>query len=125
MDLFLKFESEAQATPFLYDVVTEYRDPDGRVIPAIVDKDGSVTQPENTVAIEVKKPKFLNLDIIGEIYKPTGTVKKVQGPIGEELEIPEVEKLDGWHANVRITNEDSSQLEQFAITPANPVRVWA
>lgn len=50
-------------------------------------------------------PKFQNIDVIGAIY---------------DGETP----LDGYHANVRVVDEDSSALEPFAVFPSAPRRVW-
>jgi hypothetical protein len=61
-----------------------------------------------------------DLDIIGAIYKPTG--KMLQG---EDGEYPEMEALDGYHANIRgITEEQAEQLPTIA-APTTPMRVWA
>ena len=61
-----------------------------------------------------------DLDIIGAIYKPTG--KMLQG---EDGEYPEMEPLDGYHANIRgITEEQAEQLPTIA-APTTPMRVWA
>ena len=117
MDLFLKFESAEQAKHFLYEVTTEYRSKDG----ALVSPDMEGNYPADAIAKEVLKPKFLNTDIIGDIYKPTGEVTANE----EGFELPVMKKLDGYHVNVRVVNEDTSALEEFAVVPSNPVRVWA
>lgn len=121
MDLFLKFESAEQAKPFLYEVTTEYHDKDGT--PVFPSMEGEY--PAGAIAKEVLKPKFLNIDIIGDINKPTGETQEVPGPGETMITIPVMEKLEGYHVNVRLVGEDASELEQFSITPANPVRVWA
>lgn len=121
MDLFLKFESEEQATPLLYTVVTEYRDENGLLLQP--DMDGNY--PETAVTTEVKQPKFLNIDVIGDIYKPTGETTTTTGPSGEEITVPVLEKLPGYHVNIRLVGEDAADLEPYAVVPTNPVRVWA
>jgi len=62
-------------------------------------------------------PNFANIDTIGVISKPTGEVDAEGNPVMVEL--------DGWHVNVRVTVEDPAPLEQYALTPTIPVRVWA
>lgn len=125
MDLFLKFESEAQATQYLYDVTTEYRDENGLPVQPSVSIEGVVIASEGATPAEVKKPKFLNIDIIGDIYKPTGEMTTQQGPSDSQIEVPVMQKLDGYHVNIRLVNEDASELQQFSVVPSNPVRVWA
>jgi len=62
----------------------------------------------------------VDLDVIGTIWKPTG--KMLQG---EDGEYPEMEALDGYHANIRgITDEQAALLPTIA-KPNNPVRMWA
>jgi len=61
-----------------------------------------------------------DLDVIGTIFKPTGEVL-----LGEDGEYPEMEALDGYHANIRgITEEQAEQLPTIA-APTTPMRVWA
>lgn len=70
---------------------------------------------------KIKKPKFRNVDVIGTIYKPTGTHSEVNGVI-----VPDMEALDGFHANIRLVDgEDASALDGFLVYPQAPVRVWA
>ena len=61
-----------------------------------------------------------NVDIIGAIHKPDGTFTKTE----EGFQIPNFVELDGYHVNVR-TNSAIEALEQYAVTPATPHRVWA
>lgn len=102
-DLYLKFESQEQAEELLFDVVD-----------AVLDAEGNEVQPA------YKKPKFINTDVIGDIYRATGNTTEVDG-----VEVPEMEKLDGYHVNVRVTDEDTSTIEQYTVQPKNPQRVWA
>ena len=121
MDLFLKFESAEQAQEYLYNDFIEYRKEDGSVVQAITNEDGAVVAPEGTTPVVVRTPKFLNLDVIGDIYKPTGeTTETEDGRV-----IPVQEKLEGYHVNIRLVGEDASELQQFSVVPTNPVRVWA
>lgn len=125
MDLFLKFESEAQATELLYNITTEYEDKDGIRIATQTDAEGNVIVPEGATPVEIKTPKFVNLDIIGDIYKQTGVTEEIEGADGLKFSVPVMEKLDGYHVNIRLVNEDASELQQFSVLPSNPVRVWA
>lgn len=63
------------------------------------------------------QPKFAHIDIIGTIYKPTGNVDEEGNAI--------MAALDGWHVNVRVVDEDPTTIEQYAVIPTAPVRVWA
>jgi len=62
------------------------------------------------------------LDVIGTIYRPTGTV--IQTPEGE---VDEMRPLPGYHANLRLMGEfDAELLADIAIDPPNnPARGWA
>jgi hypothetical protein len=127
-DLFLKFESQEQAKPFLYNVTIEHRDPETNSIvePTMDMETQEPVYPEGTVEVEVLGNKFINTDVIGDIWKPTEEMQTISGPGDVEMEVPVMEKLVGWHVNIRPTGEeDTSQLQPFAVVPQNPVRVWA
>lgn len=98
MDYCLKFDSEAQANEVLFTTET---------VPA---GDGADT---------VKKPKYDAVEIIGVITKPSGQTTVIEG-----VEVPVMQTLEGFHANVR-HNAEAPELELFAVAPKNPVRVWA
>jgi hypothetical protein len=96
MDFFLKFPDEAAALAALFD-------------------------PETVGEQTLQKPKFRNVDVIGTIYRPTGTHSDVNGMI-----VPDMAALDGFHANVRLVEgEEAQALEALRVYPANPARVWA
>ena len=58
------------------------------------------------------------LDIIGTIYKPTGTMLTDE----EGMEYPEMAAIPGWHANlIAEAGLDLPTIE----APATPYRVWA
>lgn len=59
------------------------------------------------------------LDVIGTIYRPTGEVTTSE----DGVPIPAMAALDGFHVN--FAGELPPTCEQFVVTPANPVRVWA
>lgn len=57
-------------------------------------------------------PKYTAVDVIGVIYENQ-----------EDPDLPPI-PYDGWHANVRNT-EEAPELEAFRVYPPHPVRVWA
>tara|TARA_R110000803_G_scaffold137720_1_gene204623 strand:- start:266 stop:649 length:384 start_codon:yes stop_codon:yes gene_type:complete len=62
------------------------------------------------------------LDIIGTMYTATGTMLTD----GEGMEYPEMEAVDGYHANLReeLTDEQVAALP-IVDAPATPYRIWA
>jgi hypothetical protein len=62
------------------------------------------------------------LDIIGTMYSATGTMLTD----GENMEYPEMEAVDGYHANLReeLTDEQVALLPTID-TPTVPYRKWA
>lgn len=64
------------------------------------------------------------LDVIGEVYKPTG--ETIQTDDGEQNVLRNV---GGFHANLRVIDASSFDADKIALitieTPANPVRAWA
>lgn len=120
-DLYLKFASAEEADPILYNTIETHVDENG--LPVMPDIDGSY--PEGSTTKTEKLPKFLNLDVIGDIYKPTGETTTVKGPNGEQMIVPVMQKLEGFHVNVRPAGEDVSVLEPYSVIPTNPVRIWA
>ena len=100
-DLFLKFESEAQANSVLYTQV-----------PTAFAESGEAIEHES-------RPNHRNIDTIGIIYKPTGETLQ-----GEDGPYPEMAPIEGWHVNVRLVGEDAAALEPFEVSPATPIRVW-
>lgn len=91
MDYFLKFKTEAAASKVLFTLV-----------------DGEATSKFPSHAI----------DIIGVIYKATGTMLT-----SEDGSFPEMAPIPGWHVNVR--GDEAPELEAYAVTVATPARVWA
>jgi hypothetical protein len=59
------------------------------------------------------------VDVIGVIFKPSGET----GFDAEGNEVPVMTAVDGWHVNVR--GPMTLELQAFAVTPEQPVRVWA
>ena len=97
-DFFLKFNDEAEANAALFTEQTNVQD---------------------DVVETVLVPKYAAVDVVGTIYKPTGKTLKT-----DEGEVPEMAPIDGWHVNVRHTDE-APQLEAFRVFPATPARMWA
>lgn len=64
-----------------------------------------------------------NVDVIGEIYKPTGNTLTDE----DGMEYPEMQAIAGYHVNVR--TDDVAVIDSLAtITmtePTTPFRVWA
>jgi hypothetical protein len=99
-DLYLRFDSEAQANEYLYTQVPTEFDEDGEPI------------------AWYSQPNFANIDVIGVIYEPQEIVDP-ENP-------PEPVPYDGWFVNVRVVaGEDAEPLEPFSIDPQPyPMRVW-
>lgn len=97
-DYFLKFADEAEANSILFNEET------------IVNDD---------IVETIKVPKYSAIDVIGTIYKPTGKMLTVED--GEPVE--EMKAIPGFHVNVRHETE-APELQQFAVTPSTPSRVW-
>lgn len=99
IDLYLKFADEAEAASVLYTLH-----------PEVVEDDGiTVTEAYTT-------PNYQNIDTLGVIYKhPPEPTPEDYVPIPEE----------GWHVNVRVVgDEDPTPLEQYAVHPTVPRRIW-
>jgi len=97
-DFFLRFADQAEADSVLFDEQTNVQD---------------------DVVETVKVPKYAAIDVIGTIYKPTGKMIKT-----DQGEVPEMAPLEGWHVNVRHTDE-APELDAYKVAPKAPVRAWA
>jgi hypothetical protein len=97
-DYFLKFNDEAEANAALFTEQTNVQD---------------------DVVETVLVPKYAAVDVVGVIYKPTGEMIQT-----DEGEVPEMAPLDGWHVNVRHTDE-APELAPYQVFPATPSRMWA
>jgi hypothetical protein len=64
-------------------------------------------------------PKYAAVDVIGVIYAPTGVMLTT-----DEGEVPEMAPIDGWHVNVRHTDE-ASELDAYKVEVKTPARMWA
>jgi hypothetical protein len=100
IDYYLKFTDQAEADSVLYRI------------------EGAVEANEElgTEAVEGNSvANYDNIDVIGTIYRPTGEVDEEGNAI--------VAPLDGYHVNIR-NYTDAPELEQYAVVPTIPVRVW-
>lgn len=61
-----------------------------------------------------------SIDVIGEIYKPTGKLLADE----DSNEYPEFAAIKGYHVNVR-ADEEIPALDAYKIEPSTPSRVWA
>lgn len=62
-----------------------------------------------------EQPRYQNIDIIGTIYRNTGTPEE-----------PIMIAIEGFHVNVRTNSpEIEMELEPFVVYPVTPSRVWA
>lgn len=63
-----------------------------------------------------RDPGRLEIDVVG-------TIIRVVDPLANPTIM---ERLDGWHVNVRcVDGRDLSDLQLYVVTPAHPTRVWA
>jgi hypothetical protein len=64
------------------------------------------------------------LDVIGDVYKPTGETIQT-----DEGQLSWVQNVGGFHANLRVINMSDFDVNKIAEIllepPANPVRGWA
>lgn len=100
-DYFLKFADEAEAKSALFTEQTNVQD---------------------DVVETVLVPKYAAVDVVGVIYKPTGNVLPAEDGSGEAVD--EMAPLDGWHVNVRHTDE-APELEAYKVEVKTPSRAWA
>ena len=77
------------------------------------------TNVQGDIVETVKVPKYAAVDVIGTIYKPTGKLLQT-----DEGEVPEMAPVEGWHVNVRHTDE-APELDAYKVEVATPVRGWA
>jgi hypothetical protein len=100
-DFFLKFADEAEANAALFTEQTNVQD---------------------DVVETVLVPKYAAVDVVGQIFKPTGNVLPAEDESGEAVD--KMAPLDGWHVNVRHTDE-APELAPYQVFPQTPSRMWA
>ena len=65
------------------------------------------------------------IDVIGTIYEATGvTLTDDDG-----MEYPEMQALDGWHVNIRLSGDTMRDAVEaldvsHGVTPTSPLRIW-
>ena len=101
-DFYLKFASEEEARSVLYTVT-----------PAVLNEEDEV------VTEETVKPNYMNIDVLGVLYEK----QEIVDPENPPDPVP----LEGWHVNVRVVDEDATDLETFRVDPkpTTPTRIWA
>lgn len=71
------------------------------------------------VLFDGEQPRYTAIDVIGQIYQPTGRMLTT-----DEGEVAEMAAVNGWHVNVRHAGE-APELAAYAVEVKTPVRVWA
>jgi hypothetical protein len=104
-DLYLRFPNEATAFEALYRPVVQ--------TVVVLDDEGVPTYTEEVVEGEFIPRYDMSIDTIGIIYDTDST----------DPENPVATPQDGWHVNTR--GEMPEALQQYAVIPTNPRRIWA
>jgi hypothetical protein len=104
-DMYLKFPDEATAFEALYKPVVR------EVV--TYDDEGTPTYTEEVVEGEFVPRYDMSIDTIGIIYRVDNT----------DPENPIYTPEEGWHVNTR--GEMPEALQEYAVIPAHPRRVWA
>ena len=84
------------------------------VLSAFYDDEGEVVSSTSDYAI----------DVVGVLHQPTGNTLTDDG-----MEYPEMEALDGWHVNIRLSSDTMRDAAEaldvsHGVTPDSPKRVW-
>jgi hypothetical protein len=105
MDYYLKAESESAMMTALAAV-------NAVKSVSVKDEQGNVIETRWVAA------QGYNLDVVGTIYKPTGNMLQ-QTFEGQTTEVPEMQALTGFHANLRGPADLSEKIEytNYQITP--------
>ena len=109
MDYYLKAESEAA----LWSALTAVG---AAVEVQVKDEDGNVVETRHAPA-----PGF-SIDVIGTIFKPTGNLIQQTQPSANQVdmvtvEVPEMEALEGFHANMRGPADLAPKVEYVPYVP--------
>lgn len=120
-DFYLKLASESDVPTVLSAFyIQDYS--------TIVDLEtGEETQVPEGDSYLVKSTPDYAIDIVGLIYKETGSV--ITDP-DTGFEYPEMVPIDGWHINIRLGNDNRRQdveaLSAYFVDPepATPARTW-
>lgn len=113
-ELVLKFDSEEQSIPILYDVYPAHKELRDVVIrEPSYDSAGNEIDPGEFEQLEVeiiperKSPKFSNMLAIGSRSEPTGETHMVTLGPGYEVEAPIFKRLPGYFVQVRVSDTDN------------------
>lgn len=92
---------------------------------ASVDENGNETQIADGNPYLVQYTNDYAIDIIGELYKPTGNI--LQDIDGNDY--PEVTLQPGWHVNVRILTDKYRNIIEnintiYGVLPRTPSRIF-
>ena len=106
-------EVEAPKTDFYLKLASEASMPS--VLSAFYDDEG----------VFVSSTADYSIDVIGVLHEPTGVT--ITG--GDGMEYPEMEALDGWHVNIRLSSDNMRDVAEaldvsHGVTPDAPMRVW-
>jgi hypothetical protein len=104
-DMYLRFPDEATAFEALYKPAMQ--------TVVTYDEEGTPTYTEEVVEGEFIPRYDMSIDTIGIIYDTDST----------DPENPVATPQDGWHVNTR--GEMPEALQQYAVIPTNPRRIWA
>jgi hypothetical protein len=101
LDIHLKFPDEATATSLMLET---------GLLEQVTDHEDNVINVQGHGQM---------IDIIGLIYKPTGTMLTNE----ENMEYPEMADVGGWHVNMR--GELPEAIKPYKITVSGtPYRIW-
>ena len=104
-DMYLRFTDEPTAFEALYKPAMQ--------TVVTYDDEGTPTYTEEVVEGEFVPRYDMSIDTIGVIYDTDST----------DPENPVATPQDGWHVNTR--GEMPEALQEYAVIPTNPRRVWA
>jgi hypothetical protein len=104
-DMYLRFADEATAFEALYKPAMQ--------TVVTYDDEGTPTYTEEVVEGEFVPRYVMSIDTIGVIYDTDST----------DPENPVATPQDGWHVNTR--GEMPEALQEYAVIPTNPRRIWA
>jgi hypothetical protein len=120
-DFYLKLPSESDVPT----VLSAFYQQDYTTV--VDEETGEETQTPDGDPYFVKSTPDYAIDIVGMIYTETGNV--ITDPeTGHEY--PEMVPIDGWHINIRLSNDNRRQdveaLSAYFVNPepATPARTW-
>ena len=106
-------EAEALKTDFYLKLVSKASMPS--VLSAFYDEEGEF----------VSNTADYSIDVVGVLHEPTGVTITYDGGMA----YPEMEALDGWHVNIRLSSDAMRDVVEaldvsHGVTPDAPKRVW-